>query len=220
MKVYHFISEKYCLQSLVEQRLKLSTLDDLNDPFELLSIDFTDRSLRPIFNKLKKRIADRIAMICFSKNWNEPLLWSHYADRHKGCVLEFNIDDSKLVEVIYQKNRVSIPKQNILSKNFIGFETKLFSTKYEGWHYEDEVRLFLEKNKLTKSGNLYFNDFSLDFFPSSIIIGPLSKLDISTIKKKLPTGRTIKFVKSRLAFRSFKVVRDKSMKPIILTGNA
>jgi hypothetical protein len=220
MKVYHFLTEQYCLQALLDQRLKVSTLDDLNDPFELLSFDFSDNKLRPIFRNLKKRLSQRLTIICFSMNWHEPLLWSHYGDRHKGCALEFDISGYELVKVDYQKNRVKITSKNVLQQNLQGLETKLVSTKYEGWEYEKEARLFLENKNLTKSQNLFFYDFSGDFKPLSIIAGPLSTLNESTIENNLPKGKSIQLITSRLAFRSFRVVKNKNIKNITVKGNA
>ena len=36
MRVYHFISAEYALDDLRKRRLKVSFLEDMNDPFELL----------------------------------------------------------------------------------------------------------------------------------------------------------------------------------------
>jgi hypothetical protein len=35
MRVYHFLPERWAIEDLVKKRLKVSLLDDLNDPFEL-----------------------------------------------------------------------------------------------------------------------------------------------------------------------------------------
>ncbi len=49
MIAYHFISEKFALNVISDQCLKLSLLYDLNDPFELLSADLPDRKSRNRF---------------------------------------------------------------------------------------------------------------------------------------------------------------------------
>ena len=43
MRVYKFLDAHFGLKTLYEQRLKISKIDDLNDPFELLPFDLTDR---------------------------------------------------------------------------------------------------------------------------------------------------------------------------------
>jgi len=153
-------------------------------------------------------------------DWHEPLLWSHYGDRHKGCVLEFDISGYELVKVDYQKNRVNISRHNVFQQNLQELETKLVSTKYEGWSYEKEARLFLEKQNIIKFQKLYFYNFNTNFNPTSIIVGPLSSLSESIIESNLPKGESIQFIKSRLAFKSFRVVKNKKIKNVIVKGNA
>jgi len=220
MKVYNFLSEENALNDLFNQYIKVSTLNDLNDPFELLSIDFSEKSLRPKFKQLKDSLSKKLAIICFTKSWRNPLLWSHYADRHRGCALEFDISQSELVQIEYRKSRVKIPNNIPLNDFLTQFELKLVSTKYSGWKYENEYRLFLDKNELTKVDRYLFYNFDSGFFPSAIIAGPLSKLDQNTIEKNLPFGKSINFIKSRLAFKSFEVVKNKSLKTSMVKGNA
>jgi hypothetical protein len=44
-RVYKFTSAQYGISNLQNKRLKLSTIDDLNDPFDLASIDTTDPTI-------------------------------------------------------------------------------------------------------------------------------------------------------------------------------
>ncbi len=37
-----------------------------------------------LFFDAKKNMSKKFAILCFSKKWDNPLLWRHYADRHKG----------------------------------------------------------------------------------------------------------------------------------------
>ena len=46
MIAYHFISEKYALDAIENQCLKLSLIDDLNDPFELFAANLPDTESR------------------------------------------------------------------------------------------------------------------------------------------------------------------------------
>jgi len=219
MKVYHFLNKKYGIESLQNQRIKVSVLDDLNDPFELLSNDFSDNKMRPIFNQLKTRLSDRIVMVCFSHSWKNPLLWSLYSDRHKGIALEFDVNEEEIIQVSYQKNRIKIPS-DIKNQDLIdGLELKMISTKYVDWKFEDESRLFLDKSDLVKENGYYFYNFNNDFFPTSIIAGPLCKIEEKEIIDVLPMNKKIKFIRSRLAFRSFSVVKNKRYHTIELKKN-
>ena len=72
-RVYKFTSAKYGISNLQNERLKLSTVDDLNDPFDLCPLDTTD----PVI---------KWAILCFSRNWDNLLLWRHYGDSHTESV--------------------------------------------------------------------------------------------------------------------------------------
>lgn len=98
------------------------------------------------------RIADVYAVACFAKNIGSPLLWSHYAESHKGVCLIYGFDlgEGGLVgiadqegetislfvdEVIYQKKFPTfLPKHE--KKN-----RRILFTKGVDWKYEAEVRI-------------------------------------------------------------------------------
>jgi hypothetical protein len=44
-RVYKFTAAKYGINNLQNNRLKLSTIDDLNDPFDLCPLDTTDPAI-------------------------------------------------------------------------------------------------------------------------------------------------------------------------------
>jgi len=208
MKLYHFLSEEYGLEAVRKQRIKVSFLNDLNDPFELLFINFADPEIRSVFKKLKKRVSEKIALLCFSKSWKSPLLWSHYGDRHKGVSLEIDVDDEMILHITYQKQRKGINKGELRENLPEDFEIALLTTKFIQWKYEDEARIFLSKNDVYKDGQLYFYDFNDDIKLTGIIAGPLCSLDENTIKSNLPEGKAIRFIRSRLAFRTFDIVKN------------
>ena len=43
MRVYHFLSEQFGMDDLLKKRLKIATLNDLNDPFELFAVSLSHR---------------------------------------------------------------------------------------------------------------------------------------------------------------------------------
>lgn len=208
MKLYHFLSEKYGIESIRKQRLKVSFLDDLNDPFELLSVNFADPEIRSVSNKLKKRISEKFTLLCFSKSWKSPLLWSHYGDRHKGVALEIDADDEMILHITYQKQRKGINKGELREYLPEDFEIALLTTKFKQWEYEDEARIFLLKNDVYKDGQLYFYDFDDKIKLTGIITGSLCSLDENTIKSNLPKSKTLHFIRSRLAYRTFDIVKN------------
>lgn len=81
---------------------------------------------------------------------NDPrtnlLMWSHYADSHKGFVIEFECDfvnGMKLKKVNYSEDRHYLTFEDIEEKNF----DELILQKSSEWNYEQEYRSVLKLNK-------------------------------------------------------------------------
>ena len=108
MRVYHFINTQYGLQVLLERRLKISRVHELNDPFEFISMDLSEDTLREAMESIKDYYNKLFGILCFSKRWDNPVQWAHYADRHKGLCLGFDIPDERLTKVDYVDERMSV----------------------------------------------------------------------------------------------------------------
>ncbi|MDQ3181107.1 MAG: DUF2971 domain-containing protein, partial [Acidobacteriota bacterium] len=165
MRVYHLLSAKYAIENLKNQRLKISLFDDLNDPFELLSVELSKPTNRKKFLELKKDINEKKGVLCFSRSWKNPVLWSHYGDKHKGICLGFDIPDTLLEKVIYKGERLPIDVEKELNEGNLNgrMEKKLLITKFEHWSYEEEERVILQlveadKREIEKT-ELYFKKF-------------------------------------------------------------
>jgi len=87
MRAYHFLSATHALDDIERQRLKISEIDQLNDPFELWCVSQPTRGLRDALRAYKKEMNEKFGLICFSEDWVSPLLWSHYAAKHRGVCL-------------------------------------------------------------------------------------------------------------------------------------
>jgi hypothetical protein len=96
MLVFHFINEEFGLEDLRKRRLKIATLNELNDPFEFLGVNLSGKSLRRAFKVMKDQLSVRYGLLCFSHNWHNPVQWSHYADKHRGLCLGFDIPEARL----------------------------------------------------------------------------------------------------------------------------
>ena len=132
MRIYHFLNEKYGLKDLRERRLKVARIMKLNDPFEFLGVDLADRVFREAVEKTKKSLSFTKGLLCFSMNWQNPVMWSHYADKHKGLCLGFDMPDYLLKKVNYVQSR--FPKEKELDEDFM---LKLLFTKFIHWGYEE-----------------------------------------------------------------------------------
>jgi hypothetical protein len=203
VRAYHFVADNYALDNLRHRRLKIARIDELNDPFELWSIAQSDPQVRRALQNTKNNLAGRFGMLCLSLSWHNPLLWSHYANRHRGVALGFDISEEKLKKVCYVEKRPVLKRVNIEAVN-----TMLF-TKYVDWKYENEVRIFTALNNPDPGSHLYFAPFSEDLVLREVIVGPLSCVTTRSLREALQTKEDVTLIKSRLAFNSFQIVKDK-----------
>lgn len=90
-------------------------------------------------------VFNRKGICSFSKEKDNILMWSHYADSHRGICLEFDItkDYDFFVSPIIIKYKRNYPTVDV-SKTRDKVGEKLLTTKYEGWQYEQEVRIYKE----------------------------------------------------------------------------
>lgn len=85
------------------------------------------------------------SMLCMTPSNNSLLMWSHYANSHKGYCLEFeNIwDDLNYIPffVTYHEQR---PMHDLLNGDMRQDFIKVFNSKSIVWQYENEVRFFCQ----------------------------------------------------------------------------
>jgi hypothetical protein len=189
---------------LRHRRLKIAQIDDLNDPFDLWAVAQPDPKLRKAIRETKEYAARNFGMVCFSLSWRNPLLWSHYAERHRGIALGFDISKAKIKRVSYVKERP------IFTAIDLSLVRQLLFTKYIDWGYEQEVRVFTTLEDRDSETGLYFADFSDDCALREVVVGPLSNVTVGELEEALGEHRgQVTFTKARLAFNSFKVVRNR-----------
>jgi hypothetical protein len=213
MRVYHLLSAKYGLEDLSKRRLKIAQLDDLNDPFELLSVELSDKTQRTAFRRFANRMSERFGVICFSRDWHHPVLWSHYAEKHKGMCLGFDVPDNLLLSVSYSATRLpSKVKEDIdhsrLSESVM---RRILTTKFKGWKYEDEVRRLLPLEEKEKQSGFYFKKFSGALVLKEVILGPRCTITRSDVTKQLGQDDSlVRIIQARLAFKTFRVVKNRA----------
>jgi hypothetical protein len=215
MQVYYLTPAPFAITNIALRRVKISRFADLNDPFELLPANLVDPKHRRAFSKMKHALNETKGLICFSSNWKNPLLWGHYADKHTGIALGFEIPDEELTRVIYATHRVALEIDRasntpIMNEDLVN---RLLRTKFIDWKYEDEYRTFVQLDPATKEAGLYFMDFSNKLLLNEVVLGPRCELPINRIRSLLSSyGSPVRVVKSRMAFRTFKVTVDRAQR--------
>lgn len=221
MRLFTFLSEKYALEAIKNQRLKVSRFKDLNDPFELFGAEMSQANSRNVFRNFKQEMNKKIGLLCFSRDWKNPLLWSHYADRHNGIALELEISSELIKEVIYSNERLTEIKKVYRYEKFTDNDIyKLLTTKFEAWKYEEEMRIFVQLSDCIKEGRYYFYDLNDQIQLIGIIHGTLCQKPVRDIAKIIPTGKQLQVQKARLAFKTFSVVRNKLTNITTVNGEA
>jgi len=217
MRAYHFINLQYGLQGIKRRKLKISRLEDLNDPFELMSLELSNKTVRNAFIALKTQLDQSRGILCFSERWDNPVIWSHYADKHKGICLEFEVPSALLSKINYSQARLKDQIKILLNSDHASQEEammRVLMTKFAHWRYERERRIFLGLEEIESDGN-YYADFSDELKLVGVIVGARCQVTRTEIAAALSEGKIakpVKVFKARLAFKSFRVVRNHNEK--------
>lgn len=107
---------------------------------------------RQVCSSIDREIGDEFnkrGVLSFSETWKSVLMWSHYADEHRGVCLEFDtteLDHPELNKVNYLGNRGVLASDVYAWKmekdeeaGIRAYDTHFFS-KAPGWEYEREWR--------------------------------------------------------------------------------
>jgi hypothetical protein len=203
MLAYKFLDEHFGLKSLREKRLKISTLADLNDPFELLPYEMRDRNRRIALRATRDEFARSDGILCFSADWKDPVIWSHYSDKHRGLCLGFEIPDEKCQRVRYVAERLSL-----LHPPTLADANALVFTKYINWQYEQEIRVYAALNE--SEDGLYFAPFGAELRLVKVTAGARCSLSERALVEALGSSAIkIMLVKARAGFTRFEIVKDK-----------
>ncbi|MEV3817662.1 DUF2971 domain-containing protein [Aeromonas salmonicida] len=105
---------------------------------------------------LVDNLLSHVGICCFSKEPDNILMWSHYADHHKGFVIEFDVidilDDTITVSSDFIKEpeynlmlskvnySINMPTRTFRDEDPTKVSTMYFLTKAIDWEYENEYR--------------------------------------------------------------------------------
>jgi len=100
-----------------------------------------------IWSNLRRYVSDmlqqNIGIYCLTSSNSNILMWSHYADEHKGYCLEFAASDTTPFFGEAQKVNYSneFPVVDFFETPHDKQVDLIFLTKFIGWHYEEEHRI-------------------------------------------------------------------------------
>lgn len=154
---------KYLLSDLINEEITLSDPEKFNDPYDTLLYKYLEFYKMNIMKDLNYDISPlykaykHIRVRCFVKAIPRPsdgivdtfrniLMWSHYADDHKGICIRYKFDFSsnqnndegfRYFNWFHTAYSAEIVLDNINPSR----PSILLSTKHDSWKYEQEVRL-------------------------------------------------------------------------------
>ena len=170
---YHFLSSDDAINDLEGKWIKISLINELNDPFELLPyMRYKNSKERQPYHHIHREVSKKYGLLCFSKKWEGPLLWGHYADKHKGVAMGFRILKDEILEVKYcsMLKRTEFELTNSEEKNEKLF-LNLVETKSEDWSYEEEYRIVVKLGDCDEDKSSYFMKFADRLKVDEIILG-------------------------------------------------
>lgn len=179
-EIFKYFSFDIAQKVICEQKLKFNNPSFFNDPFDC-DLDLISFELKNFSSDVKMEIAQlrsenkqhqlsdelllkayrhaqlnklyKASICCFSLDFKNTVMWSHYGDNHNGVALIFDqsLDDCfedleseriSLFPVCYSRTS----RTNYL-ENKVKAIQELFATKSEDWKYESEYRLVTLKNQ-------------------------------------------------------------------------
>ena len=180
----------YCLSDLKNNTLSLNSIFSFNDPVDSAFFPWIEKQLETetenaqiLFLEAMKEAFSGYRARCFVtekplpterekprlpydtiKPYQNTIMWSHYADYHKGICAEYNIPTSAVTA--HPKEGYAIAIHPINYVDTMPFDAnynfkKGFLTKSKRWEYEHEVRLFYYSSSLP----LNYPVISLDDHP-------------------------------------------------------
>jgi hypothetical protein len=216
IRVYYITSAEHAISDIGLGRIKVARFSDLNDPFELMAANFRERQTRKIVRNFKNAYDSHTGLLCFSADWINPVLWSHYGVKHRGICLGFNLERSRAQKVRYEDERLlaHIGENNELGEIDNELRELLLCTKFRHWQYEEEYRVFLPLEDVPQEGRLHFYSFNQDLQLAEVILGPQCNLSLDAVRELTRTrySNAVTY-QARLAWKWFAVVPQESTVP-------
>ncbi len=157
MELYRYC-DKNGVNILQFKALKLSRIDEFNDPFEFRIATCESSEVSKAAQAVYEHLKESLRVICFTRNDNNLIMWGHYSRNHTGLLIKFDTDlirvngetiSSVLKKVCYRK-KLKLPTNRFRklppSKQRETMKPIAY-WKYADWKYEDEYRAIVNFDK-------------------------------------------------------------------------
>lgn len=212
MILYKYYGYDSGLKAIKSRNLGFRKPKHFNDPFELSYLSNSDGNSSKItmLNTRLDQFRDSVAILSLTRTPDNPLMWAHYGEEHKGFVIgydatdkflssqEYNLIPATSGDVVYTNTKSShfldqdtmrkvneiylssLGRNNIKDPETVSLARKIFLTKHASWVYEEEVRVV----KIIDSIFMESRDFQSDPLRSYSIL--LEENSSGFSKEKIP----------------------------------
>ncbi len=225
--LYRFLKSDAALKTLKAGKFRVGLASQFNDPFEW-RLGFTgirtpeeQKYIEDLSMDHRRWLDTWLGILCFSDSFSRPVLWSLYAEEHKGVAFEVICPwkDDEIVKMTYfperrvldfdrwREIRFDEEAQNKYLSNLIN---GLIRNKSPGFSFEQEYRLQInleDHNRCQYSDGSYFwrlPDKSL----KRVILGfccPLAETDVKKLLDKNGFEET-RVVRAKMCQETYSII--------------
>jgi hypothetical protein len=209
MRVYHYDKVCWALENIRQRRLKLSRFDNMNDPYEWRCVSSSHEPSQRSLDKAFEGAVNGSGLLCFSRSWKNILMWSHYADRHSGICLGFDVPDKFANNVVYIGDlRVIGDLEGLSTVEVRRVHDQQYHFKYIDWSYEEEVRVHGRADTVEHGKG--FTNFGEHLQLKEVIAGARFSESMGLIEDALKgNSEGVTIYKAVTSPSGFEIVRDK-----------
>lgn len=109
----------------------------------MLNLDDDEKERVLLYAKKYYPLFSSVNCCCFSQKADDILMWSHYAEQHKGMVVSFDPfvkywPNEQFREIVYSDERMGLPDDNTVENEYVW---QMLTSKAKCWEYEQEYRM-------------------------------------------------------------------------------
>ncbi len=213
-----FMGYEAALKTIESRSFRVGRLRELNDPFEWRVgmkgyVPEAESIVHSSMNSFIDEMSSKFGVICMSGTHEDPVLWSHYADNHRGVAFEVDyLINEALMKVEYSNDRPVmdvdwIRDMESFSDRMRPLFLKMYRQKASSWSYEREYRVYVDLNDCDPIGGHYFSRIPEDFL-KRVVLGFRCPLEVAYVQKALEkTGMgDVVVARAKLDQTSYKIL--------------
>ncbi|MFZ4740485.1 MAG: DUF2971 domain-containing protein [Bacteroidales bacterium] len=197
INLLHFDLNENCEQEIQDElkKIEIETMKNSGISEKLYFEIVTKNEIEDILKRSQLKKLEESSISCFSKNYDNTCMWSHYGNNHDGICLVFNLtsfespfEDIQTSEITQGPiNYDKYERVNYFESRIKGI-TNLYLTKSNYWKYEEEYRYIVSR----KPG---FYKFKKEFLKGIIFGLKVTEDKIENFKDKciFHFGNNLKF---------------------------